>query len=122
MYTKLNRETWYFDVDDTLIMWDRSKYRDKPVDWVTLETSKGPVELVVNQKNVNLLIKLAKLGYYIRVYSGSGADWAEKIVTGLGLQQYVDSIETKPKGITDDKAPGDGTAYLAWRDPVTGAE
>lgn len=116
----IDRDIWEFDVDDTLIMWNRSKY--PTAERITIQTEKGPAELVVNRKNVNLLIKAAKLGYYVRVHSGSGAKWATKIVNALDIANYVDSVETKPKAKTDDKAPGDGITYLAYRDPVTGDE
>lgn len=119
---EIRREIWEFDVDNTLIMWDKSAYVDKDVKRVVVQSAKGPVELVINQKNVNLLIKLAKIGYYIRVHSGSGFEWADKIVRALELTEYVDSVESKPRGKTDDKPPGEGTTYLAWRDPVTGKE
>jgi hypothetical protein len=116
----VDRDIWEFDVDDTLIMWDRSKYPKG--ERVFVETEKGTAELIINRKNVNMLIKGAKLGYYIRVHSGSGAKWALKIVRALKIDRYVDSVETKPKAKTDDKAPGDGITYLAYRDPETGTE
>lgn len=115
-----NPRIWEFDVDDTVIMWNRSEF--SPKEKITINHVKGPVELVPNKKNINLLIKLSKIGWYIRVHSGSGVEWAQKIVTSLGLEKYVDSVESKPLGKTDDKPPGDGFAYLAYRDPKTGKE
>lgn len=116
----VDRNIWEFDVDDTLIMWNRSKYPEG--ERIIIPTDKGDAEVIVNRKNVNMLIKAAKLGYYIRVHSGSGASWAKKVVEALAIQNYVDSVETKPKAKTDDKAPGDGITYLAYRDPETGDE
>lgn len=120
MYQTIDQDIWEFDVDDTLIMWNRSEYPN--AERITIETAKGPAELVVNRKNINMLIKAAKLGYYIRVHSGSGHHWAWKVCNALDILEYVDSIETKPKAKTDDKAPGDGITYLAYRDPVSGDE
>lgn len=119
--TIIEQEIWEFDVDDTLVMWNLSEFSPS-AERVVIETSKGPTELVVNTKNVKMLQKIAKLGYYVRVHSGSGYQWAWKVCNALDLLGYVDSIETKPKGKTDDKAPGDGITYLAYRDPVTGGE
>ncbi len=113
-------QLWEFDVDDTLVMWDRSKYPE--LEDVAVLTDKGTAVLKVNKFQVKLLIKLAKVGYFIRVHSGSGFDWASKVVQALGIEQYVDEVASKPKGRTDDKAPGDGYAYHAYRDPVTGKE
>jgi hydrogenase maturation factor len=117
----IDRRIWEFDVDDTLIMWDKSKF-PKPARIVSIMTKKGLADVIINQKNVNLLIKLAKLGYYIRVHSGSGAKWARDVVNVLRIQDYVDSVESKPVGKTDDRPPGDGITYLAYRDAITGGE
>ncbi len=111
-----NPRIWEFDVDNTLILWDKSQYQDIPP--VFANSDKGPVTLHINQKNVNLLIKLAKIGWYIRVHSGSGVEWAAKIIRLLNLEPYVDSVEAKPLGKTDDQPPGEGLAYLAYREPT----
>lgn len=112
---------WEFDVDNTLVMWNRSEFPPE-ADRIFLDTDKGIAELVINQFNINLLVKLAKIGYYIRVHSGSGGRWAKRIVEALALTDYVDEIEPKPRGKTDDKPPGEGITYLAYRDALTGKE
>lgn len=109
-----NPKVWNFDVDDTLVMWNLSEYQDLPT--IEVPGCNGVVTLAVNQKNINLLIKLAHIGWYIRVHSGSGVDWAEKIVVALNLMPYVDSIETKALGNTDDQPHGDGIAYSVYRE------
>lgn len=111
---------WTFDVDDTLVNWDRSEH--PPESQVAIDGVKGPVYVVPHQKNINLLVKLAKVGWFIRVHSGSGVDWAERVVRALGLEQYVGEVCSKPLGRTDDKPPGDGLAYQAYRDPMNGSE
>lgn len=115
-----NSRIWEFDVDDTLIIWNVSEFPDGP--FITVQSDKGLVRLVPHTKNINLLVKLAKIGWYIRVHSGSGVEWASKIVSALDLTTYVDSVESKPLGKTDDKAPGDGLAYVAYRNATSGKE
>ena len=115
-----NPRIWEFDTDNTLILWDLSKYPEGP--FITVQSLKGPVTLVPNQKNINLLVKLSKIGWHIRVKSGSGVEWAEKVIRTLGLESYVDEVESRPLGLTDDGPPGEGLAYRAYRDPRTGEE
>lgn len=111
-----NPRIWEFDVDNTLIMWDLSAF---PVEaQQEIPGPKGPVPVVVNKKNVSLLIKLAKIGWSIRVHSGSGLDWAATVVVNLGLEKYVDYVCAKPLGRTDDQPSGDGLAYEAYREPT----
>ncbi len=110
-----NPRIWEFDVDDTLFSWnlsefDRSQHQE-------IQGPRGRVVIVPNQKNINLLIKLAKIGWYIRVQSGSGVEWACTILEQLGLEDYVDEVEAKPLGNTDDQGPGDGLAYRVFMAP-----
>jgi hydroxymethylpyrimidine pyrophosphatase-like HAD family hydrolase len=109
-------QIWEFDVDNTLIHWDLSAYPDAPR--VYPIGAHGPVEMVPNQKNVNLLVQLAKSNWYIVVHSGSGAQWAKSAVQALDIEKYVDEVRAKPRGRTDDRAPGDGLAYTTYREPA----
>lgn len=120
MLTNHAPQIWEFDTDDTLVMWDVSSYPDLDDVWV--DTPKGSAHLKINQKQVNLLVKLAKVGWFIRVYSGSGANWAASVVQALSIEQYVDECAYKPRGRSDDRPLGDGLAYNVYRDPRTGKE
>lgn len=114
---------WEFDVDDTLILWNLSEYSGLGDTNITVVGPKGlPVLLTPHSKNINLLKKVSMVGWYVRVHSGSGAKWAKAVVEALGLQEYVDEVCAKPLGRTDDRAPGDGLAYSAYRDPKSGTE
>lgn len=53
-------------------------------------------------EHIELLKSYKARGYYIRVHSNNGWQWAEEIVNKLGLQEYVDSVETKPCKWVDD--------------------
>jgi hypothetical protein len=103
-----NPRIWEFDVDDTLIMWNKSQYLGSPVKKV------GKAKITPNQPNINLLIKLSKIGWFIHVHSGSGVEWAVKAVKALGIEKYVNLCSAKALGITDDN-PHDGYAYKCFR-------
>lgn len=121
MITVEQNKIWQFDVDDTLILWNKSELPDSEP--LVLMGPKGhTVKVHSHQKNINLLKKLAKVGWYIRVHSGSGWEWAKLVVEALGLCDYVDEITSKPLGNTDDKPIGSDLAFNVYRDPTTGKE
>lgn len=105
------------DCDDTLVMWDISKYPDMPR--ITVDLC-GPVQLVVNQKNVNLVRKLAKLGYQIVVWSQTGYDWARVVGKAVGIDDVTSLYMTKPRYHIDDMPASVWIGDRLWRDPVTG--
>ena len=107
----------YVDCDDTLVMWDLSKYPDLR----TVELScYGPVTLRVNDKNVNLVKKLAKLGYSIVVWSQTGWEWAEAVSKAVGIAEHSVLYLTKPRYHLDDLPSSAWCGDRLWRDPVSG--
>ncbi len=106
------------DVDETLIMWDRSEYPRDKYEWFTsyFMDPDEPIDLVINTKNVNLLKKFAKLDYRVIVWSRSGEHWARHIGGALGLDKYVHSYMSKPLFYFDDK-PADEWMERIWRHP-----
>lgn len=116
------KNPFYIDVDDTLIMWDLSKYQDTHrADFITIGIHGYESIVLPNQKNINLLVKFAKLGYDIIVHSQTGWEHAKEVVEKLNLTEYVDYYGDKPKYILDDIPPSGWTQRL-WRDPITGKE
>ncbi len=108
---------WEFDVDGTLIERNLSEYPDSPR--LQFKGPKGHnITVIPNQKNINLLTILSKTGWYIKVHSGTGAEWAKLIVDQLDLSSYVDEVSAKPLGRTDDQPFGDGYAYNPFRLPT----
>lgn len=105
------------DVDDTLVMWNISEYPEFPV--IELDCY-GPVVLAVNQKNVNLVIKLSKLGYKIVIWSQTGYDWAETVSKAVGLHPYASLYMSKPRYYVDDLPSNEWMGTRLWRDPITG--
>lgn len=106
------------DCDDTLIMWQTSEYPEL----LLVDIPYGPYEPTVgiNQKNVNLVKKLAKLGYTIICWSQSGFDWAQAVSRAVGLQEYVSLYLTKPRYYVDDLKSDAWIGERIWRHPITG--
>lgn len=95
--------TIFFDVDDTLIMWDENC--TQPFD--------GSIRMVcphdgmvtfhrVHERHVGFLKKQKAKGYSVIVWSASGTAWAEAVVKKLGLEDYVDFVMSKPIKWVDD--------------------
>lgn len=94
-----------FDVDETLIMQEYSGLRRGQ--WVRIG-SEG-VSYQKNQNNIDELVLAKNRGATIVVWSGSGWQWAEKVVKALNIEDYVDYIQCKPQWIFDDQDPNEWT-------------
>lgn len=73
-----------FDVDETLVMWEGQSYTP-------------------NQTNIDSLVRHAKRGHHVTVWSQGGWAWGLQIVKELGLEEYVDEVRTKFSWYCDDK-------------------
>ena len=104
-----------FDCDDTLVMWDSNhNYQDFPG---TPELQQkipfiNPYDnsiayLKPHKRHIELLKQYKGRGFYVRVWSAGGVQWAKAVVETLGLEQYVDSVETKPAKYVDDLQAAD---------------
>lgn len=96
----------YFDVDDTLVVWD-DKY--KLEDWSNVvgipdphSATKDMIFLVPHIWHINYLKKSKQHGCTIVVWSAGGWDWAKAVVEALGLTEYVDAVMSKPARYVDD--------------------
>lgn len=87
----------YFDVDDTLILWDREPFPDEK-DTVMIS---GRL-FKINRPMVDVLEKHINIGHSIVVWSQGGYEWALKVVMALELNHVVDLIMCKPKWYYDD--------------------
>jgi FMN phosphatase YigB (HAD superfamily) len=108
----------FFDVDDTLILWDSYNHRSDPnFDSISLtphENLKGriivedpymPGHMMSFRPHVahcHILIRNKNQGRTIVVWSAAGHAWASTVVKALGLEEYVSLIMEKPKIIVDD--------------------
>jgi hydroxymethylpyrimidine pyrophosphatase-like HAD family hydrolase len=93
--------TAFFDVDDTLVMWNNIEGASASVKI----TCRGiDSYLTPNKYNIELLKKMSSRGHAIVVWSGGGSDWCEAVVKALELEQYVHVITGKPQYYIDDLA------------------
>ena len=106
----------YFDVDDTLVMWNPTpeQLEKDGVDFtcpagqyfdgddMTQASPEWTAKLVPHKKHIEML-KLHKMrNHAVIVWSAGGWDWAEAVVKALGLESYVDLVITKPRWAYDD--------------------
>lgn len=99
-----NESVIFFDVDDTLVMWDISASHTSYLDIViVIDPYDGkPLSLGIHKPHVKLLINQAKRGSKVVVWSQGGFQWAEAVVKALQLEEYVDIVMSKPKTYVDD--------------------
>lgn len=100
MKTIRNENIITFDVDDTLVMWGKSKHKRAKL--ITDPSSGLSYKLVPHRFHINLLIQHYGRGYTIIVWSAGGYAWAQEVVKELGIEKYVDLVMTKPCKYVDD--------------------
>ena len=101
----INTESTIFvDVDDTLVMWDKTLRKNKSrVEIPDPYTTGTFTYLVPHYGHIKILKDRKVRGSYIVVWSAGGNLWAEAVVKALGLEEYVDLVMTKPHAYIDDK-------------------
>jgi hypothetical protein len=110
-----NEQIFGFDVDKTLVSARRShKGRDDiPVhNPYTNET----VFVKPHVGHIDLLKEMKGRGRFVRVWSAAGVKWAVAVVQALKIEQWVDSVETKPLGIVDDKPASEWLSNIIYLD------
>lgn len=114
----MDQRTLFVDVDETLLLHDRSKYPGLPL--VTITCNGRTFEGRAHQKNINLLVKFYKLSYEIILWSRTGKSWAEAVAVELGLSGYASAYLTKPDFYLDDKPVDQWIGPRVYRNAVTG--
>lgn len=99
--------TVFFDVDDTLVLWGSYHGHHPDPRAVAFDCYGTEYKLLPHFKHIELLKDLKKQGYKIIVWSAGTAPWAREVVRGLGLEEYVDHILSKPTFYVDDRFPED---------------
>ena len=92
------RPTVFFDIDDTLVMWDE-KHKGNTV---CINCDGHLNHMVRNEGNIEELKRHGSRGIDVIVWSKGGVYWAEKVVKALGLERYVAAIMNKPFCYYDD--------------------
>lgn len=99
----LEFENWLMvDIDETLIT--KINPSERNGGYLTLAYGDTLEFFDRCNDNIALMVHHKKTrGYGIIAWSANGKEWAEKVVTALELEQYVDYIMTKPMKYLDDK-------------------
>lgn len=121
-YHKLDKErVVYVDCDDTLIIWEPNKYEHTEKDLVHYVDNYGAWTFLKHQANIDFVIKLKRQGYGVVVWSAAGAEWAEKVVKLLKLEEVADVVLSKPEIALDDLLDAKRIIKsVIWIDPITG--
>jgi hypothetical protein len=107
-------KTCYVDCDQTLVMDNLSEY--KPEEIFEIQYTNGPVRVVANRKNINLLTLFYKLGYTIIIWSKTGSDWATLVGEALGVDDMVSAYLSKPLFYIDDKDASEWIGERRYRE------
>lgn len=94
-----DKRTAYFDVDETLIMWN-ADVNDKAS--VLVDSDDGCLVTYAHNEHIELMKNLKAIGWNIVVWSQGGPDHAERAIKALKLEKYVDIVMPKPEIIVDD--------------------
>lgn len=96
-----NESNVFFDVDDTLVMWE--PVGEGPAITIPCPHSTDSYYMLSpHEAHIKLLKNHKARGSHITVWSQSGYAWAEAVVKALGLEDYVDQVMTKPRAHIDD--------------------
>lgn len=117
MFVIGDSQTTWFDVDDTLIMWNFPKDGVEQVIKLDPWNDGKFVELVVNTAMVDQLKAHAVRGHPVIVWSAGGWKWAKTVVEALGIQKYVTLVVEKPTWAYDDKRAEDFMPKTQWVGP-----
>lgn len=122
MYTKLDKErVVYMDVDDTTILWEPENYTHDPEELVWISDGTRNFPFLPHKRNIEFVQKLKLQGYGVVIWSAAGANWAERVVKALGLEDLPDMIISKPELCVDDiLEPKRIIKSIVWIEPKTG--
>lgn len=122
------KQTTFYDVDDTLVMWDGTpeqlaKYgvefecpgSHTIIDGEIVPTPSWKSTLLPHAYHIEQLIKHKMRGHTNIVWSAGGYDWAEAVIRTLKLEQYVDLVISKPIWCYDDLQPNEFIPKPKWK-------
>lgn len=100
MFVLPDKNTIYFDCDDTLVMWDQWHREEEFLTFA--EKRYQSVNVAPHKYHIEQLKKHKASGHIIVVWSQGGAEWAETLVKTLELEEFVDAVMCKPHWYYDD--------------------
>jgi len=96
----------YFDVDETLLLWDWRKWNPKGDKIIDIGTPGSAgihrIAALPHERHIVLLKQFRARGFTIVVWSQGGAQWAKAAVEALHLTDFVHLAISKPNWICDD--------------------
>lgn len=105
-----------FDIDQTLIM----DVSPGELGEITINYYGEPKQKNIHHEHVSLLKSYRERGYHVTVQSANGWAHALEVITVLGLEEYVDVVQTKSTKVIDD-LPNCGygeRVYIPYSRPV----
>lgn len=99
MHIIRSEHIWCFDVDDTLVLWDKKHKGTVKMMCPHLNIF---MKLAPHYNNIRLLKEKHHRGSTIIVWSQGGYEYAAAVIKALGLEKYVDYVLSKPIGVVDD--------------------
>ena len=118
MFISRDIDTVYFDVDDTLVMWDNDATYADPA-WDSERILIDGLSLIPHYTHIRLLKYHKARGRQIVVWSAGGSRWAQDVISALKLNQYVDVIINKPRWFYDDLPVEAGIGRAKYSEPPT---
>lgn len=114
MFVLKGDNTIFFDVDNTLILWNCDPQDPRTI-WIPSLKVDGVnengtvsyehVPVIPHEKHLLMIKRHKQLGNTVVVWSKSGPEWARNIVEYFGLSGYVDLVCGKPCVVYDDLKP-----------------
>lgn len=88
----------FFDVDETLVLWD---WHDIDPDGKGLLNINGE-HVLPHFRHIELLKQFKARGHTVIIWSQGGHEWAEYVCKALALEEFVDIVMDKPNWYVDD--------------------
>lgn len=94
----------FFDVDDTLVIWDWQSIVPDGNGLISITDPNDRVSVLVypHNRHIELMKQFKARGHEIFVWSQGGHEWAEAVVLALGITHMVDYVLDKPNWYVDD--------------------
>lgn len=99
-----SHRTVFYDVDDTLVIWNWKEYdpEGKGLISITDPNDSVSVALLPHYRHIELMKQFKARGHTVVVWSQGGYAWAEAVVKALGIEYMVDVVMDKPTWYVDD--------------------